>query len=149
MPQRVRENVVRANENPYNFTSDTFKAPVEWTSPTGTRQTYQVHQRTDIDWNMVRTEGPPRFKGKTNAEAAKAGLAPQLPDGSFVRLHHINQDGQGKLVEVSNRYHDFGKTGQDTLHGIWGKQEPHPQNPVNRTRFTQDREAYWRGRRND
>jgi hypothetical protein len=26
----------------------------QWTSPSGTKQTYKVHQRDDIDWDMVR-----------------------------------------------------------------------------------------------
>ena len=122
--------------------------PITWTAPTGTGQTYKVWQRTDIDWNMVRTnpKGAEKFIGKTNVEAAKAGFSPELSDGSFATLHHINQNGLGNLVEASTRYHGVSKPGQDVLHSLYGRSKPHPTNPVDRTKFGQDKKAYWQER---
>lgn len=75
----------------------------------GTGYNYRVYQRNDIDWNLVRKnpKGSNFFIGKTNLDAAKAGLAPELVDGSFVQLHHIGQNGTGPLVEASTRIHSF------------------------------------------
>jgi hypothetical protein len=122
------------------------ETPITWTAPTGTGQTYKVWQRTDIDWTHVRTAGDKRYIGKTNAEAARAGFAPQLGDGYLATLHHINQDGLGNLVEASRKYHGFGKDGYSSLHGIWGKSRGHPTNPVDRPKFEKDTEAYWKSR---
>ncbi len=87
---------------------------------------------------------------KTNAEAARAGVAPELKDGSFATLHHINQNGLGNLVEASTRYHGVGKPGQNTLHSLHGKlngkPKGHPTNPVDRNKFGQDTKAYWKER---
>jgi hypothetical protein len=95
---------------------------------------------------MVRTNGPLDFRGKTNLEGALLGKAPQLPDGSFATLHHIGQDGLGSLVEASTRYHGVGKSGQDILHGLYGRSKPHPVNPIDRPKFGQDTTAYWKER---
>lgn len=95
----------------------------------------------------MRTDGDKKFIGKTNREAAiNAGLAAQLEDGSFATIHHINQDGMGKLVEASTRYHGVGKPGQNALHSIWGKNKPHPTNHIDRPKFVQDSKAYWKWR---
>src|SRR5215813_4923992 len=53
----------------------------------------------------IGTKCEQRFVGKTNAEAAQAGLSPQLSDGSFATLHHVGQKAPGPLVEGSTRYH--------------------------------------------
>ncbi len=146
-PLHAERLVTRPNENPCQYTSDIFNQErVTWTAPSGTRQTYQVTQRTDIDWGQVRTLGDKRFKGKTNFEAANAGLNPQLPDGSFATLHHLNQNGLGKLVEASTRYHGVSKAGQDTLHSLYGSRTAHPTNPVNHAFFKQDNYGYWKDR---
>ncbi|MFD2876034.1 hypothetical protein ACFTAO_08805 [Paenibacillus rhizoplanae] len=49
---------------------------VPWTAirPKGTKQTYAVYQRNDIDWDYVRNAGDANFIGKTNADAAKKDL---------------------------------------------------------------------------
>jgi len=133
----------------YGFQSASGKiseAPIHWTSPTGTGQAYKIWQRTDIDWSHVRTDGLKAFRGKTNLEAARAGYAPQLSDGSMATLHHINQNGLGNLVEASRRYHGVGKPGQDILHGLYGRGKAHPTNPVNRPLFDQDFSSYWKQR---
>ena len=127
--------------------SGKFKAtPVSWTAPVGTKQTYKVFQRTDIDWNRVRTGGPLEYKYKTNLEAAKAGKSPQLNDGSFATLHHLGQDSRGGLVEASTRYHGVGKSGQDILHRQFGRSKPNPKFPIDRSKFNQDAAAYWKDR---
>lgn len=127
--------------------------PISWTSPTGTGQTYKIWQRTDIDWRHVRTAGRDKFIGKTNAEAAHAGLAPQLPDGSFATIHHIGQDARGALVEASTSIHKLGgkklpsgKTPFDVLHSQHGTRAPHPEFPVNHSVWSTEASAYWKFR---
>lgn len=140
---------------PHTFQSDIFTKEIEWTVPVGTKQTYKVWQRNDIDWSMVRTnpEGNKRFIGRTNAEAAKAGIAPELPNGYFATLHHIGQDSRGALVEASRHLHDFsgitlpnGKKSFDILHSVYGHRQPHPIFPVDHNVFKLDFAAYWKWR---
>ena len=127
--------------------------PVTWASPTGTKQTYKVWQRTDIDWGRVRTAGDKRFIGKTNLEAARAGASPQLPDGHFATLHHLGQDSRGGLVEVSTKLHKFGgsklpsgKTPFDILHSQHGVRMKHPSYPVDHDVFSKEVTNYWKMR---
>ena len=120
--------------------------PIEWAAPKGTYQTYKVYQRNDINWNQVRTSGPRGYIGRTNEEAAKVGLAPQLSDGNFVTLHHLGQDSRGGLVEASTRYHGVGKSGQDVLHGVYGKNKPNPEFPVDHKTWVKESKEYWKNR---
>jgi hypothetical protein len=122
--------------------------PISWTAtrPKGTKQTYEVYQRNDINWDLKRTAGDKRFIGKTNAEAANAGLSPQLDDGGFATLHHLGQDSRGGLAEASTRYHGVGKYGQDILHSQYGKNVPHPNFPIDRQKFGIDTREYWKWR---
>ncbi|MTI95552.1 MAG: hypothetical protein FH749_08695 [Firmicutes bacterium] len=128
-----------------------FTKQATWkaTRKSGTHQTYKVYQRNDINWDMVRTTGDKRFIGKTNAEAAARGLAPQLSDGSFGTLHHMGQNARGALAEASTRYHGVGKYGQEILHSQFGKNVPHPVYPVNRNAFSVDAREYWQWRVNN
>ena len=145
---------LKANENPSQFTSDIFKSErVVWTAPTGTKQTYHVTQRTDIDWNQIRTDGRREYIGKTNLEAARMGHRPQLSDGHFATLHHLGQDSRGALIEASTKYHSFkseqlanGKKSFDILHGQHGYRKPNPEFPVNHTLFELETKAYWKNR---
>ncbi|WP_330961319.1 HNH/ENDO VII family nuclease [Photobacterium sp. 53610] len=141
------EGVVDYNRNAEFFTKD----PIEWnaTRLKGTLLTYKVFQRNDIDWNHVRTTGDKRFIGKTNGEAAKNGLAPQLLDGNFATLHHFGQKSPGPLVEASTRYHGEGKPGQDILHSQFGKSKPHPSLQPDRKQFDVDTREYWKWRVNE
>lgn len=130
--------------------------PVVWTAPTGTKQTYQVFRRTDIDMNMVRTSGPMLWRGKTNLEAAQAGVAPQTPTGFGVQLHHIGQNAKGPLVEVSAQHHSWksqalpsGKRPFDVLHGQYGVNNGHPENKIDRSKWSQDVSEYWKNRVKD
>ncbi|WP_238655247.1 HNH/ENDO VII family nuclease [Paenibacillus piscarius] len=121
---------------------------VTWTAtrPKGTKQTYAVYQRNDIEWDYVRNAGDVNSIGKTNADAAKKGLAPQLNDGSFSTLHHLGQDSRGPLVEASTRYHGVGKYGQDILHSQYGRSKPNPKFPIDRNKFGVDTREYWKWR---
>jgi hypothetical protein len=125
-----------------------FTNRTTWTAtrPTGTAQTYNVIQRNDIDWNAIRTNGPSDFFGRTNAEAAKRGYSPQLPDGNFATLHHIGQDARGPLAEANTSYHGVGKPGQDALHGLYGRNAPNLYYPINRDAFRIDSRDYWQWR---
>ncbi|MGE7912651.1 DUF6531 domain-containing protein [Lysinibacillus xylanilyticus] len=122
---------------------------VIWTAtrPKGTRQTYDVYQRDDINWDKIRSAGDKKYIGMTNRDAAnKYGKAPQLSDGSFATLHHLGQDSRGALVEASTRYHGVGKYGQDILHSQFGRNKPHPNYPINRSKFGVDTREYWKTR---
>ena len=141
---------LKANENPSQFTSDIFKSErVVWTAPTGTKQTYHVTQRTDIDWGMMRNnpDGPKLFIGKTNLEAARAGFAPELSDGYFATLHHLGQDSRGGLIEASRRYHgiDKGRV-HDSIHSLYGRNKAHPEFPVDQKSFAKETKLYWKER---
>jgi hypothetical protein len=132
----------------FKSVSGKFKAtPISWTAPVGTKQTYKVFQRTDIDWNMVRTEGPKAFRGKTNLDASRSGIPPQLSDGHSATLHHMGQDSRGPLVEASRKYHgvDKGKV-HDSLHNQFGRSKPNPEFPIDKSKFNQDTAAYWKSR---
>jgi hypothetical protein len=138
------------------FNSSVFDKKVTWTSPSGTKQPYKIYQRNDIDWNMLRTKGDRKFIGKTNADAAKAGLAPQLKDGHFATLHHIGQNAKGPLVEASTHLHSFestklpnGKRPFDILHSSHGAKAKHPEFPVNHEQFKLEAKKYWQYRAKD
>jgi hypothetical protein len=123
-----------------------FPTKVEWTAPSGTKQTYKVYQRDDIDWDLVRTNprGDTRFIGKTNIEAALAGHSPELSDGSKINLHHIGQNSKGPLVEIGELTH---KKGHKTLHQQHGVNKGHPEFPVDhRSKWKTDVVNYWKGR---
>ena len=130
----------------YRFRAEFFEQPIKWTSPVETFQTYEVFKRRDIVWEQIRVGGDKNFIGKTNLEAAKKGLPPQLPNGNFATLHHMGQKGKGPLTEASTKYHGVGKEGQDILHGQFGKRKPHPENPVDRVNFPIDTRNYWKER---
>ncbi|WP_158098362.1 HNH/ENDO VII family nuclease [Faecalibacterium sp. An121] len=146
------ENSPASSTSPYSQKSKVFKKYsdfVEWTATDskGTMQTYQIHQRTDIDWDKIRTTGNRDFIGKTNAVAAREkGLAPELNDGNLATLHHLGQDSRGGLVEASRRYHGVGKPGQNILHSQFGRNKPNPNHPINRARFAYDVKEYWKWR---
>ena len=121
------------------FNSNIFSREVEWTAPTGTKQTYKVVQRNDIDWNKIRTKGSDKYIGRTNLEAAKAGYAPELADGNFVNLHHLGQDSRGPLVEASTKSH------KPILHKQFGYGNLNPEFPVNHgAQWRQDTKQYWK-----
>jgi hypothetical protein len=110
----------------YAANPEVFTNRIVFTS-TRTGRSYVVFQRSDIDWNLVRTntDGPARFLGRTNAEAARAGFRPELSDGNFVTLHHSQQQSIGPWFEASTRYHNLARAQEGPLHPFEGEQHPH------------------------
>jgi len=134
------------NNNGFGVNYKNFKI-TKWTAPNGTKQTYKVHQRNDIDWSLVRTKGSVEFRGKTNREAAKAGQAPELVGGSKVNLHHIGQNSKGPLVEVGELTH---KKRHKILHQQHGVNKGHPEYPVDHgSKWQTDVANYWKSRIKD
>jgi RHS repeat-associated protein len=130
----------------------TFSRRITFTPSTG--RTYVVFQRGDVDWNQVRTGGPRAFRGRTNIEAARAGLAPQLPNGYLVTIHHAEQNARGPWFEVSREFHHIGTARQPPLHPYRGRQ--HPLSPIGRGRGSlrydfhgTEQPEYWRFRAAD
>lgn len=132
--------------DPRNWDSAIFDKIITWTAPKGTQQTYKIFQRNDINWDMIRTSGDKRFVGKTNADAARAGLAPQLNNGYFATLHHIGQDSRGALVEASRQFHGVDSPYHKILHNQFGKNKPNPFYPVDHDIFRKESAAYWKMR---
>ncbi|WFA06336.1 T7SS effector LXG polymorphic toxin [Bacillus sp. HSf4] len=131
-----------------------FKRSVEYNAgKDGTGYTYKVYQRSDVDWNMVRTKGAKKGRGLTNAEAsAKYGLAPILDEkGSVATLHHSQQKGVGPLFEASTRYHNISNAKKAPLHPYKGKLNPyHPMDEGTRAAFQKvDSINYWKVRGNE
>ena len=122
---------------------ESFPTQVQWTSPSGTKQTYKVYQRKDIDWSMVRSnpDGPKKFIGKTNKEAALSGLRPELPNGDLVSIHHVGQNAKGPLVEISSKTHS---RSHKALHSQFGTNMKHPEFPVQHdNKWKSDVRNYW------
>jgi hypothetical protein len=120
-----------------------YPTKIFWTSESGTTQTYKIYQRSDIDWNMIRTRGVEGFIGKTNKEAALSGFSPELKDGNLVQIHHIGQDSRGPLVEVSSGIHT---KYHKTLHGQFGGNK-NPDFPVKHDhKWKSDVKNYWKWR---
>jgi hypothetical protein len=142
-PQKVQTNtkITDFGVNYKNFET------TKWTAPNGTKQTYKVHQRNDIDWGLVRTKGDQRFIGKTNKEAALAGHRPQLENGHFATTHHIGQNSKGPVVEASTEFHDFSNPKAfKSIHNQHGKSKPHPDFPVDQSIWNKEQKEYWKWR---
>lgn len=88
--------------------------------------------RTDIDY------GAKDQFGRTNLERMEQGLAP-LVDGQPVELHHIGQEMDSPLAELTPTEHR-GEGNYSTLHDVTKESE------INRTLFNAEREAYWKAR---
>jgi hypothetical protein len=147
---RIRAlDVGEANKINFGPKYKNYSAKVEWVAPAGTKQIYQVYPRNDIPWDRVRTnpKGDYRFVGKTNREAALAGVRPELHDGNFVTLHHVGQDSRGPLVEVSTKIHNTqNRKAFKVLHNQFGGKS-NPDFPVDHgTEWRQDTSAYWKWR---
>ncbi|GGB37194.1 hypothetical protein GCM10011409_13250 [Lentibacillus populi] len=116
----------------------------------GTGFTYKIYQRSDINWDMVRTSGAKKGRGLTNAEAStKYGLAPILDDaGSVATLHHSQQKGVGPLFEASTRYHNISNAKKAPLHPYKGNLNPfYPMDDPTRKAFQKvDSINYWKMR---
>ncbi|AZQ11502.1 RHS repeat-associated core domain-containing protein [Shewanella khirikhana] len=119
-----------------------FYTPYSFAAPSGS--THKVYQQ-NIDWDLpVNT----RSGVKTNLDIAMEGGSPfVVKNGKYsqLNLHHSKQNGLGSMFELSadthQRYH-----GSNALHPYLP--DAHPFNPVDRTSFSDDRQAYWRERAN-
>ena len=65
-----------------------------------------------------------------------------VKDGKYsqINLHHSKQNAKGSLFELSAKTHQK-YYGTNSLHPYLPKK--HPTNPVDRSSFDLDREAYW------
>ncbi len=99
-----------------------------------------VHQRSDIDWELVRPNG------LTNSQAARRGYTPMRLNpvtGKWddITLHHLNDDPRGGVVEVWRSTHGrFHKT-MSRQPNPWRTERPDWANSWNN-----EQSAYWRWR---
>lgn len=117
------------------FQSDVFTKEVMYQGP-GTRYNYRVYQRNDIDPKYIVKTG--EKAGLSNLDLMRQGLAAYTNDGKPVILHHIGQNSFGPFAEVTRSSH------KTSLHRLYGRNSPHPQNPVIRKEFESVRSNYWR-----
>ena len=91
--------------------------------------------RNDIDWNQVDE------KGKTNSERIKQGLSPLDKEGKKIQLHHIGQQADSPLAELTFKEHRC--DGNDTiLHDKKKETEIHGEG----NNWDTERENYWKAR---
>ncbi|MDF0728885.1 HNH/ENDO VII family nuclease [Cytobacillus sp. S13-E01] len=88
--------------------------------------------RTDIDY-----AAKDQF-GRTNLERMEQGLAP-LVDGQPIELHHIGQEMDSPLAELTRNEHR-GEGNYSVLHDVAKESE------INRTLFNLEKEAHWKAR---
>lgn len=89
-------------------------------------------QRTDIDYDEKDE------LGRTNLERMGQGLAP-LKDGKPIELHHIGQDMDSPLAELTKDEHM--RNGNDTI--LHDKQK---ESDIDRVEFKKEKEDYWKAR---
>jgi hypothetical protein len=88
--------------------------------------------RSDIDY------GAKDQFGRTNLERMEEGLAP-LVDGQPIELHHIGQEMDSPLAELTRTEHR-GEGNYSVLHDAAKESE------INRTLFNLEKEAHWKAR---
>ncbi|WP_413208513.1 HNH/ENDO VII family nuclease, partial [Rhodospirillum sp. A1_3_36] len=97
----------------------------------------RVYQRNDlINPAMIDPK-----TGKTNLELMQSGRAPLGPDGKSINLHHLTQQQNGAIAEVTQ-----------TLHGSNHSVLHMPNNVpsgIGRAQFKSWRKNYWKNRAND
>ncbi|MBY0124388.1 HNH/ENDO VII family nuclease [Bacillus sp. S/N-304-OC-R1] len=89
-------------------------------------------QRTDLDYNEKDSFG------RTNLERMKEGLAP-LKDGQPIELHHIGQEMDSPLAELTSKEHR-GPGNDGVLH------DKKKDSEIDRNEFNKERESYWKAR---
>lgn len=89
--------------------------------------------RSDIDWEYKDTTG------RTNLERAEAGLSPICSDGEIVDLHHISQESDAPLAELTPEEHR-GKENYSILH------DPLKESEIDRSAFRHERKEHWTAR---
>lgn len=92
----------------------------------------EVLVRTDIDY------GAKDQFGRTNLERMEQGLAP-LVDGQPVELHHVGQEMDSPLAELTRTEHR-GEGNYSVLH------EAGKESTINRNVFNVEKEAHWQAR---
>jgi hypothetical protein len=89
--------------------------------------------RDDIDLGAV------DHWGQTNLERMEQGFAPLDPDGKPYELHHVQQEDQGLLAELTRAEHR-GEGNDGILHDRKGPSE------IDREAFEEVRADHWRAR---
>jgi len=118
----------------------------EYEAPSGI--TYRVYQQ-EIDINLLIEKNGVI---KTNLEWMKLGQSPSVVKNGKVTkvvLHHSQQNGLGPLFELSETVHrKYYNT--NVLHPyLINTPKTHPENPVDRVLFDNDRRKYWMNRADD
>lgn len=89
--------------------------------------------RDDIDFDQK------DLMGRTNTERIDQGLAPINKDLKVIELHHIGQNSDSPLAELTQQEHR-GKGNDTILHDKTKESE------INRGKFTSERNNYWDSR---
>jgi hypothetical protein len=89
--------------------------------------------RNDIDWNQK-----DEF-GRTNKERAEQGLAPIGNNGKSIELHHIGQNPNSPLAELTSDEHR-GIENDNILH------DKNKDSKIDRDEFKKERENHWKER---
>jgi len=89
--------------------------------------------RDDIDWEQTDSSG------RTNAERARQGLAPLAPNGRPYELHHVGQESDGMLAELTVEEHR-GAGNDGILH------DPERRSEIDRDEFASQRAEHWKAR---
>lgn len=89
--------------------------------------------REDIEWEQEDQ------MGRTNKERAEQGLSPIDENGKAIELHHIGQETDSPLAELTLEEHR-GKGNDGVLHDKTKETE------INRNDFAVDKNAHWKER---
>ena len=89
--------------------------------------------RDDIDWDQVDSSG------RTNAERAAQGLAPLDAAGRTYELHHVGQEADGVLAELTTDEHRSADN-YEILH------DPGRSSEIDREAFAEQRAEHWKAR---
>lgn len=89
--------------------------------------------RTDIDYNQ-------EIDGQTNFERMRQGKCPYSKDGQKIELHHIGQNPDAPLAELTQTEHR-GPENDMTLHD-----KTIEETKIDREKFRAERENHWKAR---
>lgn len=89
--------------------------------------------RSDIDFDQKDS------MGRANRERIEQGLSPINKDGKVIELHHIGQNSDSPLAELTQQEHR-GKGNDTILHDKTKESE------IDRGKFTTERNDYWTAR---
>lgn len=88
--------------------------------------------RTDIDYEL-------EVDGEKNLERMRQGKCPRTADGENIELHHIGQNAEAPLAELTTTEHR-GSDNDMILH------DKTKESQIDRNAFRQQREEYWKAR---